>query len=128
MVKAVKASKTQPVPVVVRVWKPRPSDPAIGQGGTAILCWPLEPATNRPGLFSSWERVGQHGAASIGIVGLTRPATDSEAAACIREWRAELAHDPQFSEEAYPFRILRHFPSYGRMLDAHRAELERIGA
>jgi hypothetical protein len=72
--------------------------------GDVIALFPLEPGTNDPYTCSSYEHIGQHGAATPhGVVCVTKPALPAEFAAL----QAELESSPY----EYRLKVGRRLPS-----------------
>ena len=107
----------KPEIVMARVWRRKDEQQAF-----AMLLWPMEPANTTPGPCMSWEYFGQHGAADLGVIGLTRPATKAETDAAIRQWRSE---GPGRGPGECPLVVRQRRPRWDDILKAHREQLGR---
>ena len=100
--------KTKSTPVIFRTWPKGPRS-------AVIALFPCEAASvGQPWLCSSYEHIGQHGAADPhGVVADTRPATPAEWCPLARELR----------RIGYRLRVLRRVPR--NAYDLRRAQLAK---
>lgn len=73
-------SKSKAVPVIFRAFK---------DNGHVIALFPTQVGDCRDRSVMSYMHVGQHGAADLGVISRTRPATAQEAAQLAKELRAK---------------------------------------
>jgi hypothetical protein len=81
-------------PVVIRVWK--------GDDSDVFALFPVLPADNAGYLCTSYQHIGQHGAADYGhCVRNSRPAKEAEAADLLAELRS-IGYNPRPIKRATP--------------------------
>ena len=81
-------------PVVIRVWK--------GDDSDVFALFPVLPADNYGDLCTSYQHIGQHGAADYRLcIRKSRPATAAEAADLLAELRG-IGYNPRTIKRATP--------------------------
>lgn len=98
---------TEETPVIFRKWN----------DGSIIALFPADPGTNHAYTCSSYEHVGQHGAAEpVGVIRRTRPATPQE--------YADLKRELESAPYGYRLKVFQRL--HYSFLDIRRAALRRV--